>query len=145
MDAAAILDTVSAPELARLAGVERSTAHRWKTRKSKIPAAVVRLVALRVLGDVAALLGQDWRGWRFGRDGLLYAPGWRRGFTPGEIAAQPFLYGERATLRRELEQLRAEVEQLVAELETEKKKTAFYRRQVQLESRLGLALARIAG
>ena len=140
-----LLDAVSVPELARLARVDPSTASRWKTRKSRLPGAVAQLVRLRILGDVAALLGKAWAGWRFGRDGLLYAPGWRRGFEPDEIRAQPFLYGERAVLKRELAELRAEVERMTTELEEARKHAAFYRRQCVLESRYGMALARIVG
>lgn len=37
-----------------------------------------------------------------GRDALLYAPGWRRGFEAGEILAMPYLYARIAALEREV-------------------------------------------
>lgn len=91
---------ISAAELAALAHVNRTTAARWKSGASRVPAAVLALVRTRVFGDAAALLGPAWTGWRFGRDGLLYAPAWRRGFSPGEILGMPYLYGRIAALER---------------------------------------------
>ena len=35
-------------------------------------------------------MAEIWHGWIF-RDGLLYAPEWRRGITQGEIRALPYL------------------------------------------------------
>lgn len=101
MDDGDALAGISAPELAQLAGVNRTTALRWKSGASRVPAAVLTLVRLAVCGDAAALLGDAWRGWRFGRDGLLYAPAWRRGFAPGEVLMQPYLHARIAQLERE--------------------------------------------
>lgn len=59
---------------------------RWKPGESPIPLAVARLARLRyasgelITGDASALLGKDWRGFRFGSDGKLYIEGWRGGF-----------------------------------------------------------------
>jgi hypothetical protein len=102
------LSAISADELAALARVNRTTATRWKNGTSRVPYAVVQLVRLMILGEADALLGAHWRGWRFGRDGLLYGPAWRRGFSSGEILALPFLYGRIKAFEREArERLRA--------------------------------------
>jgi transcriptional regulator with XRE-family HTH domain len=99
------LDGVTIAELAELAGVDRTTAMRWKSKRSRTPLAVLRLVALRVFGDLEAVLGAAWSGWRAGRDGLLYAPAWRRGYSPGEILAMPYLYGRIRALEGEAREL----------------------------------------
>jgi hypothetical protein len=95
------LAAVSIDELRQLARVDRTTALRWKRGQSRVPQAVLTLLRLYVDGDAAALLGDAWRGWRFGRDGLLYAPGWRRGFSPAEVLTLPYLHGQLAALKRE--------------------------------------------
>lgn len=99
------LDGITTLELAELAGVNRTTASRWKLNRSRTPPAVLRLVALRVWGDVAEIFGAGWRGWRIGRDGLLYGPAWRRGFTAGEILAMPYLYGRISALEHQVREL----------------------------------------
>lgn len=101
----AVLAAFQTAELCALAGVDRSTAIRWKNGTSRCPPAVVKLAQLRILGDAAALLGADWDGFTFGRDGLLYADGWRRGFSAGEIRAMPYVYGELFVRRTEAAQL----------------------------------------
>lgn len=90
---------VSQEEICAWCNVNRTTAMRWKKGRSRAPGAALALVRLRVYGEAEALLGAAWRGWRFGRDGLLYAPGWRRGFAPGEILALPYLHGQLAAIR----------------------------------------------
>jgi hypothetical protein len=94
---------ISIGELMALAQVDRSTASRWKRGLSRVPHAVLELLRFRMEGDMQAILGAAWSRWRAGRDGLLYGPAWRRGFSPGEILAMPYLYGRIAALERELE------------------------------------------
>lgn len=93
---------LSARELAALAGVNRTTASRWKRGRSRVPPAVLALAAWRLYGELEGILGPAWRGWRAGRDGRLYAPAWRRGFTPDEILAMPFLYRQISAIERHL-------------------------------------------
>ena len=83
-------------------------------------------------------------GARFGADGLLYIPEWRRGFTADELRATFWRVQQVATLERELRTKTRECEQLTAELERAERRTAFYRNNLVLESRLGMCLARIA-
>lgn len=92
---------VSIAEIVTWCDVDRTTAARWKRARTRAPASALRLVTLRAYGDASALLGAAWHGWTFGRDGLLYAPGHRRGFTPGEILSLPYLYAALAHARRQ--------------------------------------------
>lgn len=91
-------------------------------------------------------LPKEWTtaGAHFGRDGLLYLSEWRRGFTVHELRALFFDCQQVRALRLDLDRAHAELERVVLELEASQKKAAFYRRQCQLEARLGLALTRIA-
>jgi len=102
MDPGRYSPLLSIGELFALARVDRTTALRWKRGRTRCPAAVLTLVRFRIEGDAAALLGDAWQGWRIGRDGLFYAPNWRRGFSAGELLAMPYLYGRIAALEREL-------------------------------------------
>lgn len=102
------LDLLFDAEILDLTGVNRSTLSRWRRGLSRIPRAAARLLTLYATGDVEALLGRAWRGWRFGRDGLLYHPYWRQGFAPGELAAMYWRCQQVADMEREIERLRAE-------------------------------------
>lgn len=92
------------------------------------------------------MLPQEWTdyGARFGRDGLLYLAEWRRGFTVHELRAMFFRCQQVRSLQIDLDRARDELERVTIENAVLEKRTAFYRRQCQLESRLGLALSRIA-
>lgn len=90
------------------------------------------------------LLGRDWAGlWSNGA--YLFLPGWRVGFTPAELRALWAQLMEQRVWRYEMEQLRAELARREAETEELARRCAFYRRQVQLEARLGMMLAGLAG
>lgn len=106
-----------------------------------IPYAVQQMFRLREHGVV----GKDWEGWRFGSDGLLYHPHWRRGFTGHELAGMWFevqlVYG----LKMDIGQLEKDCEALRVDAVKAEELAGYYRRQVRLEASMGLALARIAG
>jgi hypothetical protein len=85
-------------------------------------------------------LHRDWRGWTLGRDGRLYFDGWRRGFEPGELAGLMYRLALVKALERTNATLQIELERRVAECELAEKRAAFYRAQVQAESRLGFLL-----
>ncbi len=140
MESGEILQYCSINDLVRLASVDATTARRWKRGQARLPAAVARLAALAQIGDLAALAGPDWTGWRIGRDALLYSPRWRRGFSRVELEELPTLHGSRAGFDVERRQLQADITRLRAELQDEKKRAAFYRAQLVSESRIGLAL-----
>lgn len=124
-----------------LAGVTAGTVRRWLSGSTPIPYAVQQLFRLRCCGVV----GKDWEGWRFGPDGLLYHPTWRRGFTGRDLAGMWYGVQRVATLERQARQLEKECEKLRVDLERAEDQAGFYRRQVQLEATMGLALVRIAG
>jgi hypothetical protein len=84
-------------------------------------------------------------GVRFGADGLLYLPEWRRGFDPHELRAMFFRCQLVRSLETEVRNLASTVEQLGTALDEADRRADFYRHNLVLESRLGLALARIAG
>ncbi|HYC45385.1 MAG TPA: hypothetical protein VED01_07835 [Burkholderiales bacterium] len=99
---------VAIGELAAIARVDRSTASRWKRGLARLPFAVLALVRLRCFGELELALGPDWHGWTIGRDGRIYPPGYRVGFTPGEILAMPYLYGQIAALERRVREIARE-------------------------------------
>lgn len=91
------------------------------------------------------LLGKEWEGYRFGKDGKLYVPGWCGGFDPHAIKAMFFrtqlVHHHEATIRA-LEKRVAELEGDVIEANTA---AAKYRNLVRHEARFGLMLERIVG
>lgn len=93
-----------------------------------------------------AAMPHEWAtaGARFGRDGLLYLPDWRRGFTVHELRALFFHCQQVRSLEARLRLAARDLEALEAKNDKLEKDRAFYRRQCTLEARLGLALARIA-
>lgn len=124
-----------------LAGVTAGTVRRWLAGSTPIPYAVQQLFRLRCCG----VIGKDWEGWRFGPDGLLYHPSWRRGFTGRDLAGMWYGVQRVATLERQVRQLEKDCEGLRVDLERAEDLAGFYRRQVRLEATMGLALVRIAG
>lgn len=126
-------------------GADPRTLRRWKSGEVPVPAAVARLVRLRFQGDVSALLGKDWDGYRFGSDGLLYVPGWRGGFDPHAIKAMFFgnqlVRHHQATIRA----LEKRIGDLERDLIEAQEAAAKYRSLVSHEARLGLMLERITG
>lgn len=128
-------------KIAELSGFSLGTIRRWMSGASPIPYAVQQLFRLRCCGVV----GKDWEGWRFGADGLLYHPTWRRGFTGHDLAGMWYGTQRAVTLERQLRQLEKDYEVLRVDLERAEDQAGFYRRQVRLESVMGLALMRVAG
>jgi hypothetical protein len=89
------------------------------------------------------ILPESWPDWRFGRDGLFYHPQWRRGFEPAELSAMWFTTQQVRALKARVRQLAADLERADAERDAAERRAYFYRRQLVLESQLGLCLARI--
>ncbi len=132
---------LSVEEISELCGVSACTVRRWLAEASPIPYAVAQLFRLRARGVV----GPEWEDWRFGTDGLLYHPQWRRGFTGRDLAGMWWQCAQVDALEAKVRQLEAERRRLVDQVDELEALAAFYRRQVGLSSRLGLALQRIAG
>ncbi len=78
----------------------------YRTGKTPLPGITRRLLQLRMDGDLAALMGDRWEGFRIGRDGLLYVPGWANGMRPEQIRAMFFVNQEAAALRSDVRALR---------------------------------------
>lgn len=98
--------------LAAFLGVSLLTFRRYKSGESRPPAAAVKLLRLHLDGDLAAVGGPDWDGFRLAKDGKFYHPFWGRGFTPWQLKALFFEVQDAWAVRRDLAQARAE---LVAE------------------------------
>ncbi|SFM30658.1 hypothetical protein [Nitrosomonas communis] len=81
-----LMKSINSLEIEKITGESQETIKRWKKGTKKIPESAIRLLKLYVNGDATALLGKDWEGHVF-KDGMLFVPEWRRGFTPGEIRA----------------------------------------------------------
>lgn len=75
-----LTDGYDIPVIAALCKMHRTTVKRWRTRG--VPYTVKKFLRAELHGE---LPGDAWRGWRIGRDGLLYPPDMRRGFSPGEV------------------------------------------------------------
>lgn len=93
--------------------VNLRTLVRWKSGLVPVPIAIAILLQLKLSGDVSAIFGDAWHGFRFGMDGKLYIPFFHRGHTPLQICAMFFEL-------QELHQLRVEVKRLALELDNER-------------------------
>lgn len=102
----------------RFLGVSPATLRRWKTGKARIPQSAILALQLHIDGDLAALGGDDWQGFRLA-GGQFYIPGWRNGWTPGNLRALFFNVQEVPALRRELAEARRALQdvQTVADME----------------------------
>ncbi len=84
------------PWVRALIGVNRTTWLRWRSGRSRVPAAV--LVAVRMLVEGELLQGGEaWAGWHFA-SGRLWDPA-GAGHTPATITAWHWVAGELAALR----------------------------------------------
>jgi len=90
------------------------------------------------------LIGPEWADIFFGADGLLYLPGWRRGFTRGDLHGIFYNVQELASLRHDNNRLKQKIERMEADIEVMERDIAFYKRQIRLEASWGMMLARIA-
>ncbi len=93
--------------------------------------------------ELSELLGPEWADiWL--NEKYLFLPGWRSGLTPLELRQQFLLTQERFYWKRQAEQLQRELERLQDALDQAEKSVWWYRRQVLLESKLGMMLGRVA-
>lgn len=84
-------DGIAPAVLAEWLGVHPWTVVRWERGQSPAPVAAIRLAAFMARGELPPRAGALWAGWRIGHDGLLYAPGFGRGLTPGQVASVHWL------------------------------------------------------
>lgn len=91
------------------------------------------------MGEASALLGTDWDGHYF-KDNLLYIPEWKRGLTPQEIKSLFWQVQQISSLKREINSLKKNAENYIEQIDALKLKADFYKRQLVLESRVGMML-----
>ncbi len=132
---------INIEEIEAITGESQEIIAEWKKGTKKIPEPAHRLLKLFLSGDASALLGDEWKGYRFS-NGLIYVPEWRNGFAPHEIRAFFWKCQQVSSLKSEIELLKAELERRNQEIDALEIKADFYRRQVVLESRFGMILER---
>lgn len=100
-------------DIADYLGVDVRTVNRWRNGSVPLPVPCRKLLALRFDGDASALLGKDWEGFYFGRDGEFYMPCWKYGFNPHQIRAMFWQVQQVEALQIELLNLRRTYNDLI--------------------------------
>lgn len=95
-------------EIARICGVDLSTARRWKRGATYPPESALMLLR----GDLG-MLDPGWSGWRLSRGQLISPEGWEA--TPGHVRAMKMMNATLGVYRRENEALKAAVRHLEAQ------------------------------
>lgn len=111
-----LIEAIGGPGFAeRFLRVSPDTIERWRTGATAPPWSAI--VALRAaLGRVPGM--EAWPGWHFSeQDGLLYAPGYTRGFSAGEMLAWHFKEQSLRHLERRVAELEAKLEEREAQLD----------------------------
>ena len=132
---------INIEEIERITGEDPKVIKKWKKGTRPIPESSLRLLRLYLTGDASALLGDEWKGYRFVGN-LFYVPEWRNGFAPHEIRAVFWKTQQIASLKNENALLKQELKRRNNEIDNLEVKAAFYRRQLVLESRFGMILQR---
>ncbi|AEJ01579.1 hypothetical protein Nit79A3_1768 [Nitrosomonas sp. Is79A3] len=132
---------ISIEEIERITGEDLKAIKKWKKGTKEIPESALRLLRLYLKGDASALLGDDWKGYRFSGN-LFYVPEWKNGFPPHEIRALFCKCQQIWSLEREIELLKRELARRNEDIDNLEVKAAFYRRQLVLESRFRMILQR---
>lgn len=93
--------------------------------------------------DLGEFINSDWRD-HYINNGRLFIPGYRGpGFTPGDLRAQFWHVQQIAMYRHDAERAAAEVERARAAEDSAEARAEYYRRQLILESRMGMMLATV--
>ena len=132
---------ISIEEIERITGEDLKAIKKWKKGTKEIPEPSLRLLRLYLKGDASALLGDEWKGYRFSGN-LFYVPEWKNGFPPHEIKALFWRCQQVWSLEREIELLKRELAKRNEDIDNLEFKADFYRRQLVLESRFGMILQR---
>jgi hypothetical protein len=100
MDGREVLDGLSAEVIARITGVDITTARRWK-RGQPLPETARRLLQIITKGDLGEI-DAAWRGWSI-RDGELWTEQYsRHSFKPAQVMALPFILAQNTSLQARL-------------------------------------------
>ncbi len=134
-------DLIYGINIEKITGEEQKVIKKWKKGTKEIPEAALRLLRLYLNGDASALLGDQWKGYRFVGN-LIYVPEWRNGFAPDEIRALFWNTQQVASLKNEIAILKQELERRNDDIDNLETKADFYRRQLILESKFGMILQR---
>ena len=102
---------------------------------------IAEILDARKLG---AVIGGDWQGWSWA-EGKIFAPGWREGVGPDDIRALPYLNELAEDYRRATQRYDAEMARMREKLERANESEKYYRKQLRIAAKLGVALQRIAG
>lgn len=133
MDAESFADLVAGfneDYLCEYLQVNPKTLKRWNAGTVQPPHAVLLLLQLRA-GDLSALGGSGWEGFRISPDNKLHIPFFHRPFEPGQVKAMFFTTQDAWADRSEVKGLQRDLVALRAELTAEKEKAAWYRRQLK--------------
>ena len=128
-------------EIEKITGENLKVIKQWKKGTKEIPEPSLRLLRLYLNGDASALLGDEWKGYRFVGN-LFYVPEWKNGFPPHEIRALFWKCQQIWSLEREIRLLKQELESRNDDINNLEVKADFYRSQLVLESRFGMILQR---
>lgn len=90
--------------------------------------------------DLGELLGSEWDGFGLSRDGLQH-PYWRRPFSCADLKAMFYRSQQVAILERDIARAHADLDRATAAQDAAADRADYYRRQLRLESRLGMMLA----
>lgn len=93
---------ITIKEIARICGVDLTTARRWK-RGARCPPKSALLLILADLG----CFSDEWSGWRVKGQDLISPEGWR--IARGQVMIVPLMRQQIAAYETELRRLRAEV------------------------------------
>lgn len=132
---------INVEEIERITGEDQKIIKKWKKGTKAIPESTLRLLKLFLNGDASALLGDEWKGYRF-VENLIYVPEWRKGFTPHEIRTFFWKCQQIRSLQQKINLLKKELVRRNEEIDDLEVKADFYRRQLVLESRFGMILER---
>lgn len=92
-------------------GTTEQTAKRWKQHPEQIPPAAAKIIKFAAWGHLEEIAGKDWINFQI-TNGQFFIPGFKKGFTPGELQAMFFELQELRHLRIQCRNLTAENEQL---------------------------------
>lgn len=100
---AELLDLIGEPAALTVLGVHRSTLARWLADQSRIPPAAFQLLRVWAHGLLPGM-SDDWRGFRFVGDVLLFPDGRNRA-TARELAGLPYLHAHVRALQDKITRL----------------------------------------
>jgi transcriptional regulator with XRE-family HTH domain len=98
LDVANCSQGIRAEEIAELCGVDITTARRWKSGTSRIPATAAAIL----LGDLGAF-SKAWRGWRVVGDDIISPDQWT--ISRNDALAVPLLLAQVQALRGRIREL----------------------------------------